>query len=247
MPGLPPSRARPTPLAAGAPAPGRRGRGQSRSVLRLPLRAPTSSTSLAAGAALGNALVLCPTAGHGRARSPSVSAGDGVPVAAHPRDWALGAAGATVVGTRAAAWAPVADLAAVVVLDEHDEALPAGAGAHLARPRRRHRAGPRGRACPASSPAPAPALEALALGAAADDRPGSRAGGLAGGRGGRSASERTHAAPGCSPTRWCASLRAGRTSAVRAEPHGPGPAAGLRGLRRAGTLRSLRRRCPPAR
>jgi primosomal protein N' (replication factor Y) len=47
---------------------------------------------------------------------------DGVTVAFHPRDWAVGAAGATVVGTRAAAWAPVADLAAVVVLDEHDEA-----------------------------------------------------------------------------------------------------------------------------
>jgi primosomal protein N' (replication factor Y) len=45
-----------------------------------------------------------------------------VPTAFHPRDWALGAAGATVVGTRTAAWAPVGDLAAVVVLDEHDEA-----------------------------------------------------------------------------------------------------------------------------
>jgi primosomal protein N' (replication factor Y) len=43
-------------------------------------------------------------------------------VAAHPSDWAHGAAGATVVGTRAAAWAPVGDLACVVVLDEHDEA-----------------------------------------------------------------------------------------------------------------------------
>src|SRR5690606_19565733 len=47
---------------------------------------------------------------------------DGFPVAKHPGDWALGAAGATVVGTRAAAWAPVKDLAAVLVLDEHDEA-----------------------------------------------------------------------------------------------------------------------------
>jgi primosomal protein N' (replication factor Y) len=43
-------------------------------------------------------------------------------VAGHPDGWAAGAAGATVVGTRAAAWAPVADLAAVVVIDEHDEA-----------------------------------------------------------------------------------------------------------------------------
>ena len=45
-----------------------------------------------------------------------------MPAAQHPRDWAQGAAGATVVGTRAAAWAPVGDLAAVVVVDEHDEA-----------------------------------------------------------------------------------------------------------------------------
>src|SRR5262249_2840924 len=43
--------------------------------------------------------------------------------ALHPRDWAVGAAGATVLGARAAAWAPVGDLAAVLVVDEHDEAL----------------------------------------------------------------------------------------------------------------------------
>ncbi|MGZ4717255.1 MAG: hypothetical protein ACXWCB_11255, partial [Acidimicrobiales bacterium] len=45
----------------------------------------------------------------------------GLPVAIMPRDWPLARAGATVVGSRAAAWAPVRDLAAVVVLDEHDE------------------------------------------------------------------------------------------------------------------------------
>ena len=38
-------------------------------------------------------------------------------------DWALAAAGATVVGTRAAAWMPMPRLAAVVVFDEHSEAL----------------------------------------------------------------------------------------------------------------------------
>src|SRR5439155_16309106 len=38
-------------------------------------------------------------------------------------DWARAAAGGrTVVGARAAAWAPVPNLAAIVVLDEHDEA-----------------------------------------------------------------------------------------------------------------------------
>lgn len=47
----------------------------------------------------------------------------GAPVALHPRDWALGASGATVVGARGAAWAPVGDLAGIVVVDEHDEAM----------------------------------------------------------------------------------------------------------------------------
>src|SRR5256885_582540 len=48
--------------------------------------------------------------------------GAGVPVALMPRDGARGTAGGcTVVGARAAAWAPVPDLAAVAVLDAHDE------------------------------------------------------------------------------------------------------------------------------
>jgi primosomal protein N' (replication factor Y) len=41
-------------------------------------------------------------------------------VARHPEGWAAAATGATVVGSRAAAWMPAPDLAAVVVLDEHD-------------------------------------------------------------------------------------------------------------------------------
>ena len=46
----------------------------------------------------------------------------GVPTARYPQDWAQAAAGGSaVVGTRAAAWAPVPALASVVVLDEHDE------------------------------------------------------------------------------------------------------------------------------
>ena len=47
----------------------------------------------------------------------------GVPVALLPDDWAQAAAGGVVVGTRAAAFGPAAALGAVVVLDEHDEAL----------------------------------------------------------------------------------------------------------------------------
>jgi primosomal protein N' (replication factor Y) (superfamily II helicase) len=43
-------------------------------------------------------------------------------VAQHPRDWAMAATGrCTVVGSRAAAWAPLARPRAIVVLDEHDE------------------------------------------------------------------------------------------------------------------------------
>lgn len=46
----------------------------------------------------------------------------GRPVALVPREWARAAAGGvTVVGARAAAWAPVPGVAAVVVVDAHDE------------------------------------------------------------------------------------------------------------------------------
>jgi primosomal protein N' (replication factor Y) len=91
-----------------------------RSVLRVPPATNLVHVALA-GAALGPALVLCPSAAMaitiaGRLRR------SGVAVAAHPADWARGAAGVSVVGTRAAVWAPVGHLACVVVLDEHDEA-----------------------------------------------------------------------------------------------------------------------------
>ncbi len=91
-----------------------------RSVLRLPPASDPAAVALAA-TARGHALVLCPTAAMARSIGARLRRA-GVPVAQHPRDWAQGAAGATVVGTRAAAWAPVGGLAAVVVVDEHDEA-----------------------------------------------------------------------------------------------------------------------------
>lgn len=47
----------------------------------------------------------------------------GISVALAPDDWALARGGATVVGTRSAAWMPMPSLAAVVVIDEHDERL----------------------------------------------------------------------------------------------------------------------------
>jgi len=70
--------------------------------------------------AQGNALVLVPalhqaTTLVGRLRQRGIAAG------LYPRDWAMGAAGATMVGSRAAALAPGAGLGAVLVIDEHDE------------------------------------------------------------------------------------------------------------------------------
>jgi primosomal protein N' (replication factor Y) (superfamily II helicase) len=48
----------------------------------------------------------------------------GLTVALAPHDWAAAAGGVDVViGSRIAAWAPCPDLAAAVVVDEHDEAL----------------------------------------------------------------------------------------------------------------------------
>ena len=63
-----------------------------------------------------------PSTGHGW--RPSGCAAPGLTVALVPEEWAAAAGGVDVViGARAAAWAPCPDLAAVVVLDEHDEAL----------------------------------------------------------------------------------------------------------------------------
>ena len=70
----------------------------------------------------GNALVVCPTVAMARLLGARLRRG-GVTVALAGRDWAQGAAGATVVGARSAVWAPVGSLAAVVVLDEHDASL----------------------------------------------------------------------------------------------------------------------------
>ena len=89
-------------------------------VVRLP---PTADLLpvVQAAAGLGDALVICPS--HRVARHLAVRLRRiGVPVALHPDEWARAAGGGcTVIGTRAAAWAPVPDLACAVVLDEHDE------------------------------------------------------------------------------------------------------------------------------
>lgn len=145
-----------------------------RSVLRLP---PATNLVHVASAAtsLGNALVLCPTAAMAATVTTRLRA-IGIAVAAYPHDWAVGAIGATVVGTRAAAWAPVADLRAVVVLDEHDEAhqqeqSPTWHARDVAIERAR-RAG-----VPCVLTSPCPSLEALAWGDLhAADRTRDRAG-----------------------------------------------------------------------
>jgi primosomal protein N' (replication factor Y) len=117
--GLPPA-----PVGGGRPAPPSRAMfdglgGELRTVVRLPPGEDPLGV-LDAVVPLGPALVLCPTIASARAAFGRLK-GAGVPVAGYPRDWAVAAAGATVVGTRSAAWAPLPNLASVVVIDEHDE------------------------------------------------------------------------------------------------------------------------------
>ncbi len=110
---------------------------------------------------LGNALVLTPSVDDARLLAARLRRG-GSQVALHPRDWALGAAGATVVGARAAALAPVDRLAVIVVIDEHAEAyqeerMPTWHARDVCIERAR-RAG-----VPCVLTSPAPTLEALAV------------------------------------------------------------------------------------
>ena len=76
---------------------------------------------VAAAASLGRALILTPTLAHAQRLVMQLRRAN-VPTALYPRDWAQSAAGHVTVGARSAAWAPISDLNAVLVLDEHDEA-----------------------------------------------------------------------------------------------------------------------------
>ena len=86
------------------------------------LRLAPSVDVMAMVASLPGALVVCPSI-----RMASLLARrlqrQGSAVALLPREWAKARAGGgvTVVGTRAAAWAPVPDPAAIIVVDGHDE------------------------------------------------------------------------------------------------------------------------------
>ena len=75
-----------------------------------------------AAARRGDSLIVVPTPAHARRIAADLRS-QGVRVALGFDGWATAAAGATVVGTRTAVWLPMPRLAAVVVLDEHSEAL----------------------------------------------------------------------------------------------------------------------------
>jgi primosomal protein N' (replication factor Y) len=107
----------------------------------------------------GNALILVPTL-HQRSELVRELRSLGIDVAGYPEQWARSAGGYATVGTRLAAWAPIPDLASIVVIDEHDgaykeERTPAWNARDVAVERAR-RAG-----IPCVLQSPSPSLEAL--------------------------------------------------------------------------------------
>lgn len=89
------------------------------------LRCPPADDGAAvarAAARRGDSLIVAPTPADARRIAADLRSW-GVRVALGFDDWAVAAAGATVVGTRTAVWLPMPRLAAVVVLDEHSESL----------------------------------------------------------------------------------------------------------------------------
>ncbi len=75
-----------------------------------------------AAARRGDSLIVVPTPADAHRIAADLRS-RGVRVALGFDDWAVAAAGATVVGTRTAVWLPMPRLAAVVLLDEHSESL----------------------------------------------------------------------------------------------------------------------------
>ncbi len=129
------------------------------------VRVPPADDGVAASVAAcrrGDALIVTPDASRARRLAIALRRA-GITVALAPDDWALAAAGATVVGTRIAAWMPMPSLAAVVVIDEHDEALqeersPTWHARDVVLERARRRG------VPAVMTTPVPSLEALRAG-----------------------------------------------------------------------------------
>lgn len=97
---------------------------QQRAVIRLPPTADPMDV-IATGARLGPLLVITPSA-HEAVSLARQMRSVGIRTALHPSDWASAAGGGvSVVGARGAAFAPMAHVAGVVIVDEHDERLQA--------------------------------------------------------------------------------------------------------------------------
>lgn len=75
-----------------------------------------------AAASLGDAVIVAPTLDDARHHGARLR-GAGARVYLAGRDFVQGATAGSVIGARSAVWARVRDLAAVLVLDEHDESL----------------------------------------------------------------------------------------------------------------------------
>ncbi len=73
-------------------------------------------------ARLGDGIAIVPGVGDARFLGGQLRRAGGR-VALAGRDWALGAAGGTVIGARSAVWARTRSLQSIVVFDEHDESL----------------------------------------------------------------------------------------------------------------------------
>ncbi|MCP3911887.1 MAG: hypothetical protein GY713_13135 [Actinomycetia bacterium] len=73
-----------------------------------------------AAVARGNALIVAPSVAEARHLRLRLRR-SGVAASLVPDEWARAAVGGTVIGARASVFAPVDDLAAVLVIDEHDE------------------------------------------------------------------------------------------------------------------------------
>lgn len=118
---LPPERRSATSPGPNSPATGRL-LADGGGLLRLPPRSDQLPAVLSC-LALGPTLVVVP--GHSEAALLATRLRRaGATVALVPDDWAAAAGGVDVViGSRTAAWMPCADMAAAIVLDEHDEAL----------------------------------------------------------------------------------------------------------------------------
>ncbi|MEZ5168307.1 MAG: hypothetical protein R2695_18205 [Acidimicrobiales bacterium] len=229
--------ASPPRMVAGIPAraPGRRSPravGPVRRGLRPPaavIRTPPTDDGVAlamAACRLGDALILTPDMRRGRHLAIALRRA-GIHVALGPDDWAVAAGGATVIGSRSAAWLPMPELAAVLVFDEHDEAYQ-----EERTPTWHARAGRTGTGSPsrrARGPHVALAVAGgVAHRSAPQTAPGGGTGGLAPRRRHRSPSRRSDARravrpPSAGPPR----RRAGR---LRAEPQGTSPTARLRCL-----------------